>query len=178
MTTSLFINLTGLIALALNLHGLLRPSDSSLRAKSGFAAALWSVNNLLLGAHSAAALSMLVVGRQFAAHHVQNQVAHIRRWTCLAFIGMTLFVGVATWQGWSTAFTSAGTVLATWAMFYLAGSKLRLAMLLTSCLWLAHAWVFDAWWQMFANVAGCIAAGVGAYSLHKSEQKASSPPSP
>ncbi len=167
MTASLLLNASGLVALALNISGLLKPSDAGLRQKAGLAAALWALNNLLLGAYTAAALSVLVVARQFAAQRMQDASAQHRVRACAVFVLLTLLVGTATWQGWSSVFTVTGTVLATVAMFYLSGARLRLALLVTSLLWLGHAWVFHSIWQMVANVSAAAAAGVGAWSARR-----------
>lgn len=164
MTTSLLLNASGLAALALNISGLLKPSDAGLRQKAGLAAALWALNNLLLGAYTAAALSVLVVARQFTAHRMQDASAQHRLRTCVAFVLLTVLVGATTWQGWSSVFTTTGTVLATAAMFYLSGARLRLALLVTSLLWLGHAWVFHSLWQMVANLSAAAAAGAGAWA--------------
>ncbi len=81
----------------------------------------------------------------------------------LAMVAVTLLVGALTWNGWTTACTSAGSLVGTWAMFYLRGIHLRLAMVLVACLWMYNAWAYNSWWQMFANFASGGAALYGAW---------------
>ena len=67
MLADTLIHATGLFALTLNVSGVVRPNDRTLMRTTGWASALWAVNNVLIGAHTAAALSVLSVGRQSAA---------------------------------------------------------------------------------------------------------------
>lgn len=159
MLLSYAIDATGLAALALNVSGYVRTNDRHLRTTTGWASALWALNNLLLGAHSAAALGLLSAGRQATAEVVMGQ-ARIRAWACAAFVLFTLTAGVLTWDGWVTVATTTGSLIATVAMFYLRGMALRLAMVMVAALWMTHAIVFDSWWQMAANgLAGAAALG-------------------
>jgi hypothetical protein len=68
-----------------------------------------------------------------------------------------------TWNGWTTVCTAAGSLVATWAMFYLGGMRLRLAMVVVASLWMYNAWAYNAVWQMVANLASGSAALYGAW---------------
>ncbi|MDE2457489.1 MAG: YgjV family protein, partial [Burkholderiales bacterium] len=105
----LLVNLTGFVALALNVMGLVRQSDRTLRQSTGWASAIWAANNLLIGAQSAAALSMLSVGRQASAEAVQGRGERLRLWCCTVFLIVTAVIGAVTWQGPITLFTTAGS---------------------------------------------------------------------
>lgn len=161
--STLLIHATGFAALAFNVTGLIRSSDRSLRNSSGWASALWALNNVLIGAHSAAALSVVSVGRQASASAVQGRDARITRLTCAAFLLVTLLVGALTWNGVATLFTTTGSLLATYAMFHMRGALLRLAMLAVAALWMYNAWAYGSWWQMFGNLATGGAAAYGAW---------------
>ena len=161
--TPLLVHATGLAALAFNVSGLVRTSDRSLRHSTGWASALWAANNLLMGAQSAAALSALSVGRQASASAVQGQSERMKLATCIAFLAATLGVGLLTWNGPATMFTTAGSMLATYAMFYMRGAVLRIAMVAVAALWMYNAWAYDSWWQMFGNAMNGGAATFGAW---------------
>jgi hypothetical protein len=163
MDASHFIHATGIVALTLNVRGLVGASDKSLRRSTGIASAIWAVNNLLLGAHTAAALSMVSVGRQASAEAVQNRTLRTRLIAFLAMVVITLGASALTWNGWTTVCTGAGSLVGTWAMFYLRGMRLRMAMVLVASLWMYNAWAYNAWWQMVANVASGSAALFGAW---------------
>ena len=165
--STLLIHATGFAALALNVGALMGRSDRSLRSTTGWASALWAVNNLLLGAQSAAALSLLSVGRQASAVAVHRHRARVRHIACAGFVLLTLVLGALTWNGVPTLFTSAGSLLATGAMFYLRGSWLRLAMIGVAALWMVNAWVYASWWQMLANL---LTAGAAAYGAWRAER--------
>jgi hypothetical protein len=161
--TSLLIHATGFAALALNVAGLIRKSDRSLRHSTGWASALWGVNNLLMGAHSAAALSAVSVGRQASASVMEGRHERTRLLTCAAFIVVTLGVCALTWNGAATLLITAGSLLATGAMFYMRGMFLRIAMCGVAVLWMYNAWTFGSWWQIFGNLLSGGAAAVGAW---------------
>jgi len=165
--TPLLIHATGFAALALNVSGLVRTSDRSLRHSTGWASALWAANNLLMGANSAAALSALSVGRQASASAVQGRSDRTKLLCCLALLAATLAVGLFTWNGLASLFTMAGSMLATYAMFYTRGAVLRVAMVGVAALWMYNAWAYDSWWQMLGNAINGSAAAYGAWRSTK-----------
>ncbi len=166
MTPNL-VDMTGLAALSLNVAGLVRTSDRSLLHSTGWASALWAANNLLMGAHSAAALSVLSVGRQVSASNAQDGSNRNKLFLCLTFLIVTLAIGFVTWNGLATLFSVAGSMLATYAMFYMRGVSLRLAMIGVAALWMYNAWAYDSWWQMFGNTLNAAAAAFGAWRASK-----------
>lgn len=63
----------------------------------------------------------------------------------------TLLIATLTWNGVATLFPVVGSLIASYAMRYLRGAALRLAMVAVSALWMVNAIAFDSWWQMAAN---------------------------
>jgi hypothetical protein len=170
MNLHFLIHASGMTALAINASGLARSSDASLRTKTGVASALWALNNFYMGAYSAAALSALTVGRQATASAVCGASTAVRDLSCTAFLLLTWATGACTWQGPQTVFTTLGSTLATYAMFYWSGSRLRVAMVLVSALWMYNAWAYHSWWQAAANVLAAAAAVYGAWRLRQRPQ--------
>jgi Bacterial inner membrane protein len=162
VSTDLFIHATGLCGLVLNVFALLRTCERRLRIHTGLAGALWALNNLLLGAHAAAALSIVSAGRSATSAATLDASGRRRHAACAGFVVLTLAVGLATWQGWASAFIVVASLLSTLSMFYLRGRNLRLVMLLVSALWMVHAWQHDSWEQMAANLVTAAVALVGA----------------
>ncbi|HEX6721541.1 MAG TPA: YgjV family protein [Burkholderiaceae bacterium] len=158
----LWIHATGVCALALNVAALVRTCEMSLRIQSGLAGVIWALNNLLLGAHTAAALSLVSAGRTASSAATLSARANVRGAVFAAFLVVTLTVGVLTWHGWPSALIVLASVLSTFAMFYLRGRPLRLTMLMVSALWMYNAWLYDSWEQMAANVLTAAAALYGA----------------
>jgi hypothetical protein len=165
----LLIHATGVCALALNMVALVHTCEKALRIQSGLAGAVWALNNLLLGAHTAAALSLVSASRTATSAVTLSARAGIRRVVFGAFLALTLAVGLFTWHGWPSALMMAASVLSTFAVFYLRGATLRTTMLLVSALWMYNAWLYDSWEQMAANVLTAAAALVGA---RRAERKA------
>ena len=155
------IDATGLVALSLNVGALLRPGDRPLLKIGSWASALWAVNSLLIGAPTAAALSALSVGRQASALALQDRAGRLKCAAFLGFMGATLVVSALTWHGAYSVFPAAGSLVGTFAMFWLRGTRLRSAMVLVSALWLVNAVAYVAWWQIVANG---LSGGAAAFS--------------
>ena len=162
MSTELLIHATGVCALALNVAALLRRCERALRFQSGLSGALWALNNLLLGAHTAAALSLVSAGRTATSAVTLGAAEPWRHAACGAFAALTLIASLCTWQGWSSALMLVASLLSTFAVFHLSAMPLRLTMLLVSALWMVNAWSVDSWEQMLANVVTAGAAVYGA----------------
>lgn len=167
MPNDLLIHATGLCALALNVFALVRTCERSLRVQSGVAGMVWALNNLLLGAHTAAALSLVSAGRTATSAATLHSGAAMRRGVFIGFMGLTLAISAATWHGWPSAFVALASMLSTYAMFYMRGSALRWSMLVVSALWMHHAWSYDSWEQMAANAVTAGAALVGAWRVDR-----------
>jgi hypothetical protein len=163
MSLELFINATGVAALAVNLRGLAQKSDRSLQNSSAWSSALWALNSFLLGAHSAAAMNMLSVGRQATAASVDSQAARVRAIACTAFLAIAAIMALVTWNGATTACTASASMLATWAMFYLRGARLRVALAVVAVLWIYNGLAYEAWWQLISTLLSLAMAMFGAW---------------
>jgi len=163
MTLSLLAHATGIAALGLSLNGLVNRNDQTLRRTSSAASLLWTCNNLLLGATSAAAMSALSATRTTAADLVQRGAAHTRHWTCAAFILSALLASALTWQGWPTLLTTSASIAVSFGVFYLAGAQLRFVMLVSALLWTYNAWLFHSPEQITGNSLGIAAAIYGVW---------------
>ena len=59
------------------------------------------------------------------------------------------------------------SVISTYAMFYLQGSRLRWTMLAVSALWMVNAWTCHSWEQIAANLLTAAAALAGAWRAQR-----------
>ena len=167
MSSEFLVHATGLAALFVNVCALLCRCEVSLRRHSVFAGCLWALNNVLLGAHSAAALTVVSASRTATSASTLERSHVARRNAFLAFVGLTIAAALLTWGGWASGVTLTASVMSTYAMFYMRGAALRLSMLLASMLWMVNAWQVGSWEQMAANViTGCVAA-YGAWTLSR-----------
>ena len=165
MPNELLIHATGLCALALNVFALFRTCERSLRVQSGIAGIIWALNNSLLGAHTAAALSLVSAGRTATSATTLNSGATLRRVVFMGFATLTLGISAATWHGWPSVFIVIASLLSTYAMFYMRGRSLRWSMIVVSGLWMHNAWAHDSWEQMVANAVTALAALYGAWRV-------------
>lgn len=158
MSTDFLIHLTGLSALVLNVLAIVRTCERRLRLQSGAAGLVWALNNLLLDAHSAAALSLVSAGRTASSAVTLQSGERRRRLAFIGFAALTVAVAALTWQGWLSVFLVIASLLSTYAMFYMRGPALRWVMLLVSMLWMINAWSYGSWEQVAANAATGAAA--------------------
>jgi hypothetical protein len=126
------------------------------------AGVIWALNNLLLGAHTAAALSLVSASRTATSAITLSAREDIRRTVFIGFLVLTVLMGALTWHGWPSAPLVLASLLSTVAVFYLRGRAMRMAMLLVSALWMHNAWLVDSWEQMAANALTAAAALYGA----------------
>jgi len=167
MSAALLTHATGLCALVLNVVAMSVRCEKSLRVQSGIAGVVWALNNLLLGAPTAAALSLVSAGRTATSAALLAANARLRRASFLAFALLTSAIGVVTWDGWPSLLITTASLASTYAMFYLGGTRLRWIMLATSVLWMSHAWSHRSWEQVAANAATMVAALYGAWRIER-----------
>jgi hypothetical protein len=167
LASDFLVHATGLCALALNVIALLRRCEKKLRLQSGVAGLLWALNNVLLGANAAAALTLVSAGRTATSAATLQRGERTRRTALATFAALTVVVGLLTWDGWTTGFVIGASLWSTYAMFCMTGRALRLSMLAVCGLWMVHAWSYDAWEQMAANAVTACVALYGAWRLER-----------
>jgi hypothetical protein len=168
MTLSLLAHATGIAALGLSVNGMVNRCDHTLRRTTSVASLLWTLNNLLLGATSAAAMSALSATRTTAADLVHRRGEHARHWACAGFMLVALAASALTWQGWPTLLTASASMAVSFGVFYLAGARLRFVMLVSALLWSYNAWLIHSPEQIMGNSLGIAAAGYGVWRTRKS----------
>ena len=170
MDNEFLIHLTGVCALVLNVLAIIVTCERRLRVHSGIAGLIWALNNLLLGAHSAAALSLVSAGRTASSAVTLQGAAAPRRFAFVGFAALTMIVCALTWQGWLSVVLLTALLLSTYAMFYMQGPALRWVMLLVSMLWMINAWSYGSWEQVAANAA---TAATALYAAWRAERAVS-----
>jgi hypothetical protein len=75
-----------------------RTCEGSLRIESAVAGPAWALNNLLLGAYTAAALSVVSAGRTTTSVAVMRSGASLRCAVFVTFASLTLGIAAATWD--------------------------------------------------------------------------------
>jgi hypothetical protein len=165
---------TGIIALILNVAGLVVKNDSALR-KNAFLASLFTIaHNALIGSATATALCSIIFLRNYMAIRPDKLSARNKAMLCGAFMAATWIAAAVTWSGAISAVLALGSSCVTYAFFFLVGFRLRLVIGMNCLLWLSNAVIFESPWQ-FAT--GCLAAGaafIGAWRIGRKDQQAQS----
>ena len=161
MSNTLLIHASGLAALVLNVVALVCTCERSLRLRSGMAGMVWALNNFLMGANVAAALSVVSAGRT-ATSAVTLGARRSRAIAFALFAALTLAVGWLTWGGLASLLMVVASLMSTYAVFHLTGRSLRWVMLAVSALWMFNAWSIGSWEQVAANVISAAASLYGA----------------
>src|SRR5438045_9503284 len=92
MAADLLIHATGVVALACNVVALVCTCERSLRVQSGIAGVIWALNNVLLGAPAAAALTLVSAGRTATAAATMTRGALCSRAGLTGFAVLALAV--------------------------------------------------------------------------------------
>jgi hypothetical protein len=108
-------------------------------------------------------MNMLSVGRQATAASVESRASKVRAIACGAFLAIAAVMALLTWNGAATACTASASMLATWAMFYLRGARLRVALAVVAVLWIYNGLVYEAWWQLISTLLSLAMAMFGAW---------------
>ncbi len=161
MSHALLIHATGLVALALNVVALSCTCERTLRLRSGVSGMIWALNNFLLGANVAAALSVVSAGRTATSAMTLGE-RRSRAIGFAVFAALTVAVGALTWGGWTSLLMVGASLMSTYAVFHLTGRSLRWVMLAVSALWMFNAVSVGSWEQIAANVISAAASAWGA----------------
>jgi hypothetical protein len=161
VSSVLFVHATGLAALGLSVTSSIHHCDRRLRRHNFLAGICWALNYFLLGAMMGAALSCVSAARTGTASLVHRRALRLRGVACALFAACSLATAVLTWQGWTTLLPVASSVLTTYAVFFLAGTRLRLALLMAALLWTQNVLALQSPEQIIGNFLGIAAACIG-----------------
>ncbi|CAN7637086.1 YgjV family protein [Acidovorax sp. LjRoot129] len=166
---------TGIIALVLNVAGLIVKNDSALRRNAFWASLFTIAHNASIGSATATALCSIIFLRNYMAIRPDKLSLRKKVVLCSAFMGATWVAAAVTWSGPISVVLAVGSSCVTYAFFFLAGVRLRLVIGMNCLLWLSNAIIYESPWQ-FAT--GCLAAGAafaGAWRIHRHHAQTQSP---
>jgi hypothetical protein len=165
VSASLFVHATGVLALGLSISSTVHRCDRRLRRHGFLAGLCWALNYVLLGVPLGAALSCVSAARTGTANLVIDKNRRLRAAACALFFCASLGIAVCTWQDWTTLLPMASSMLTTYAVFFLGGWRLRLALLLSALLWTRMVLALDSPEQIVGNFLGIGAAAFGLWRL-------------
>jgi hypothetical protein len=126
----------GFLAFFVSLYAFSRTSDKQLRIGQAVQSFVLALHFYLLGANTAASMSLLTVARNFLSLH--KKVKNL----AILFIVIYVAVGIYTYRELVDILPILSTLLGTTAVFYFSGIKMRLTMMLSTTLWIVHNAVF------------------------------------
>lgn len=154
----------GFLALLVGLYAFTRKSDSQLKMGQAAQNFLLALHFYLLGASSAAAMSLLT--------GVRNSISLYRnvRHAALLFIGIYLLVGFFAFEELVDILPITSALLGTTAVFYLSGIKMRLVMMLSTSLWIIHNAVVVSIGPLLMEIVILSVTARTTYELWKSDK--------
>jgi hypothetical protein len=158
---SIVVHAAGIAALGLSVTSSIRRCEHGLRRQGFLAGVLWACTYALQGATTGAALSAISAARNGTSSLVHGKGGRIRVWACMLFATIAVVTAAVTWHGWTTVLPVLSSVLTTYALFFLAGRRLRWALLIAALLWVETVWSLDAPEPIIANALGICAAAMG-----------------
>ena len=165
MSAPLFVHATGILALGLSISSAVHRCDRRLRRHGFLAGLCWALNYSLLGAPLAAGLACVSAARTGTANLVIDRHWRLRALACALFAGASLATAACIWQGWTTLLPVASSVLTSYAVFFLGGWRLRLALLLAALLWTQTVLALQSPEQIIGNFLGIAAAAIGLWRV-------------
>lgn len=163
----IYIRASGVVALAITMLGLVAPKDRNMLRFLTVGALLWALNNALIGAHTACALSLLSAVRTWTSLQLSERPLSVRFSACMAFCSAAVAATVATWTGLVSLLPLAGATFSTLGNFLLTGVRLRLTLGVSNVLWLSSAIHFRAWEQVISLCATLLATCFGVWRAHQ-----------
>ena len=131
-----FVQALGFLAFFVSLYAFSRTSDKQLRIGQAVQSLILALHFYLLGASTAAAMSLLTVIRNFLSLH--KKIRNV----AILFMVIYVAVGIYTYEEFVDLLPIASALLGTTAVFYLSGIKMRLVMMLSTTFWIIHNAVF------------------------------------
>ncbi len=163
MISTFVIHATGIAAIGLSVTGAIRRCERGLRRQGFVSSLLWACNYALQGAMTGAALSAISAARTGASSLVHGRDDRIRAGLAALFGTIAVATAAFTWHGWTTLLPVASSVLTSYALFFLAGRKLRWALLISALLWMETVWSLRTPEPIISNSLGIAAAALGVW---------------
>lgn len=119
---------------------------------------VWTVQYLLLGVLTGAAMNALMAGRNFLFDKYRTKLLIF--WVCmLAILGL----GIVTWKNWASLLPILGSAIATIAMWQKSTRRIRYMMLLVPPLWFTYNVIVGSYPGMVGDSVTFISVLVGIY---------------
>lgn len=131
--------LIGFFAFLFTLLGFMQKNDTTLKRLLAVGSLLWTIHYYLLGAETAALITIIISIRQFLASIVDIQTkSKMKNFLFSIFMGANIIILYYTWQGYISILPFLASTIATIGMFFVSGIALRKTILGAEASWFAH----------------------------------------
>lgn len=155
----------GLLSFFIGATAFLQKNDVKFKALLCLLFCSQTLHFYLLGAHTAAAASLISLIRTLAA--LRFTISYIGYF----FIAVNIFWGVYLYSGFTSVLAITGTVLGTYAMFFLSGISMRLTLLVGTLCWLSHNFLVKSIGGTMLEAMILVTNVVTIYRLHRDHKK-------
>jgi hypothetical protein len=136
--------LVGYVAAFVSLSAYAMREDKMMKTGVGAGLLLWALHYAMLAGWTASATCLLIASRQVLALIAPAMSATARRTTAVSYCFVFTAVLWLTWAGSVSLLPWVSALNATYAYFYLAGTRLRAQVMLSTGLWLLNAAVLGS----------------------------------
>lgn len=164
-TLEIITHTLGIIGCFIGALAFLLKDEKKMKLTYGLAEGTFSIHFLLLGAHAASAMTMIVAVRSFCS--LSDKLKKLY----LPFMGLHLGLGIWNFAEFIDSFAIIGSLIATHAFFKLSGKELRLYLIIVCLLWIIHNIVKMSYGGIVLESLYLIANFIYLYRLKKEEIK-------
>lgn len=164
--------LVGYAATVVSLSAYSMRDDKMMKTGVGLGLVLWALHYAMLSAWTASGTCLLIASRQFLAFIAPAMSAKARRTTAASYCLMFTALLWQTWSGPVSLLPWISALNATYAYFYLARTRLRVQVMLSTGLWLLNAVVLGSLGGVVMNAASL---GISLWTIVRLERAAAAP---
>jgi hypothetical protein len=164
--------LVGYAATLVSLGAYAMREDKIMKIGVGLGLVLWALHYAMLAGWTASVICLLIASRQILAFIAPTMSAKVRRNTAASYCLMFTGVLWQTWAGPVSLLPWISALNATYAYFYLAGTRLRAQVMLSTGLWLLNAMALGSIGGVVMNAASL---GISLWTIVRLERATASP---
>ncbi len=145
-------HLFGVLGILAEWRAYLFVSGVNFRRWSALGSIFWAIMYFLLEAYTASLVMLFTSFRTIASYKIESKRARIGAF--LGFSAVFVLLGVISWQGWISLLPVIAIVNNTLALFLLNNLQMRVAFIVSTCLWIVHDLYWKAWVSIIAEMVG------------------------
>ena len=161
--------LAGYVATIVSLSAYAMRQDKMMKTGVGAGLLLWALHYAMLSAWTASATCLLIASRQVLALIAPTMSATARRTAAISYCLVFTAVLWLTWAGPVSLLPWISALNATYAYFYLVGTRLRTQVMLSTGLWLLNAAILGSIGGVAMNI---LSLGISLWTIARLKRTA------